>query len=250
MKRTLLIGLLWLAGSLSSVAEEPGKGSVSITAIEPASLVTGGVRTFKIRGFKLKEATELRFPEAPGVTAVIKEKKDATQPKGLENKVAGDCQLLAEITLSAELPASVLKFVVAVPSGDVHGSVHLVDPERVLEETEPNNGFRETCKLPPGKFVRGEFQGEKDVDVYEWQATAGRKLKIRAIGGGSLLMDPMIQCYDANGQFLAASDDAEDRDPSLEFTPRHAGPIFICLTDAHDMGGEWHSYLLTVYPVE
>ena len=63
-----------------SVAQEPKQEpAAAITALEPAALVAGGTATLKVRGFKLKDATEIRFPKAPGVKAVIKEKKDAAQ---------------------------------------------------------------------------------------------------------------------------------------------------------------------------
>ena len=115
-----------------------------------------------------------------------------------------------------------------------------------VEEKEPNNGFREAQKLEPGKSVRGGIQGEKDVDVFEFPAKAGQKLTVTVTGGSALVMDAALTCYDARGQFLAASDDAEARDPALTLTAVADGPIFLCVSDAHDKGGEWHSYLLTV----
>ena len=102
-------------------ADEPKKESAGITAVEPAALVTGGTATLKIRGFKLKDATELRFPKAPGVKATIKEKKDAAQPAGLENKVVGESQLLAELVLPADQPAGPLEYVIVTPAGEVLG---------------------------------------------------------------------------------------------------------------------------------
>jgi len=227
-------------------ADEPKKEVARITAIEPAALVTGGTAMLKIRGFKLKDATELRFPKAPGVKVEIKEKKDAAQPNGLENKVVGESQIVAELTLPADLAAGLLEYIVATPAGEVSGKIPVLTAANTVDEMEPNNGFRETQKLEPGKSVRGSFQGDKDADVYEFSAKAGQKLKVTVTGGSTLLMDAALTCYDTRGQFLAAADDGDTRDPALTLTLSADGPVFICVTDAHDKGGEWHSYLLTV----
>jgi len=244
MRRGLTVAVIALCGR--AAAQEQKKELASITALEPASLVTGGTSTLKIRGFKLKEATELRFPKAPGVKVTIKEKKDAGQVNGLESKVTGDTQLLAELTLPADLPAGMLDFTLITPAGEAAGKIPVLPPANATEEKEPNNGFREAQKLEPGKAVRASIQGEKDVDVYAFTAKAGQKLRITVTGGSALLMDPVLTCYDGRGQFLAACDDAETRDPVLALTAPADGPVYLCVSDAHDKGGEWHSYLLLV----
>jgi hypothetical protein len=227
------------------LADEPKKETASITAIEPASLVAGGKTTLKIRGFKLKDATELRFPKAPGVKADIKEKKDVAAPAGLEAKQVGESQIVAEVTLPPDLPAGPLDYVVATPVGEAPGHI-LIAGTAAIEEKEPNNGFRAAQKLEPGKPVRGRVEKDKDVDVFEYPVRAGQKLKITAAGGSALLMDAALACYDTRGHLLTMADDSEGRDPSLTFTAAADGAVFICVSDAHDKGGEWHSYLLTV----
>lgn len=241
---------LFLVCCAAALGDEPQKVLPGITAIEPAALVTGSTATLKIRGFKLKDASELRFPKAPGVKATIKEKKDAAQPNGLENKVVGESQILAELTLPADLPAGPLEYTIVTPAGDVSGKVSVLAAANAVDEKEPNSGFSETQKLEPGKSIRGSIQGEKDVDVYEFTAKAGQKMKVTVTGGSMLLMDAALTCYDARGQFLAVSDDAETRDPVLSLTAPADGPVFLCVTDAHDKGGEWHSYLLTMEEVK
>ena len=228
------------------VADEPKKEPAGVTAVEPAALIAGGTGTLKVRGFKLKDATEIRFPKAAGVKAAIKEKKDAAQPAGLENKVVGDSQILAELILPADLSPGPLEYVIATPSGDVSGKIPVVSAANVVEDKEPNNGFRESQKLEHGKSVRGSFQQDKDVDVYEFTGKAGEKLNVAVTGGSTLLMDASLTCYDSRGQFLAGADDAETRNPVLTLSPAGDGVVFICVTDAHDKGGEWHSYILTV----
>jgi hypothetical protein len=227
-------------------ADEPKKETASVTAIEPASLVTGSKATLKIRGFKLKEASEVRFPKAPGIKVEIKEKKDVTAPAGLEIKQVGESQLLVELTLPADLPEGPLEYVIITPAGEASGRMITVAPTMVVDEKEPNNGFRNAQKLELGKAVRGSLQPDKDVDVFEYPAHAGQKLKISVTGGSALLMDASLACYDSHAHVLAMADDTDGRNPSLTLTAAVDGPVFLCVSDAHDKGGEWHSYLLTV----
>ena len=241
--RRLVPAFLMICGA---GAQEPAKVSAAVTALEPAALVSGTTAALKFRGFKLRDASELRFPKAPGVKAEIKEKKDAGQVNGLENKLTGDTQLLVELTLPADHPAGPLEFMVVTPAGEAGGKIAVVTAAAAVDEKEPNNGFPEGQQLEPGKVIRGAFQGERDVDVYEFRGSAGKKFRITAAGGSALTMDAVLTCYDARGRFLAASDDAEGRDPSLTLAAAEDGPVFICVSDAHEKGGEWHSYLLTV----
>jgi len=231
-------------------AQEAKNEAARITAIEPASIVSGTTTTLKVRGFRLKESTELRFPKATEVKCEIKEKKDAGQAKGLENKRVGDTQLLAEITLPANHPAGILDYVISTPAGDAAGKLRVLAVDTSIDEMEPNNGFQEAQKLQPNQFARGSIQSDKDVDVYAFPAKAGQQLKVTVTTGSPLILDAVLQCYDARHQFLAAADDGESRDPGLMLKPPADGLVYFCISSAHDIGGEWNSYLLTVEEVK
>ncbi len=240
-----------LIGCCSRVlAQEAKNEAARITATEPASIVSGTNTTLKVRGFKLKESTELRFPKATEVKGEIKEKKDAGPPKGLENKLVGDTQLLVEITLPANHPAGVLEYVISTPAGDAAGKLRVLAVDTSIDEMEPNNGFRDAQKLQPNQFARGAIQSDKDVDVYAFPAKAGQQLKVTVTSGGPLIMDAVLHCYDARGQFLAAADDGESRDPVLTLKSPTDGLVYFCISSSHDIGGEWNSYLLTVEVVK
>ncbi len=264
MKRPL-IGLVFVAWSLGycdfdstliglcsrAKAQEAKNEVARITATEPAAIVSGTKTTLKVRGFMLKESTELRFPKASEVKSEVKEKKEAAPPKGLENKLVGDTQLLVEITLSADHPAGILEYVISTPTGDAMGKLTVLAVDTSIDETEPNNGFRESQNLPPNQSARGSIQGDKDVDVYAFTAKAGQQLKVTVVSGSPLILDAALHCYDARGQFLAAADDnGESRDPVLMLKSPTDGVVYVCISSAHDTGGEWHSYLLTVEEVK
>jgi hypothetical protein len=120
----------------------------------------------------------------------------------------------------------------------------------VIDEHEPNDGFREAQELQLGQAVRGSIQSDRDVDVFALPARAGQRLKVAVTSGGHLLMDAAIHCYDYRGQFLAGADDQQTRDPALTLDLKSNGTVFLCVTSSHDIGGPWHSYLLTVEEAE
>lgn len=238
-------------GCRSLVRAQETKNEVArITATDPASVVSGTKTTIKVRGFKLKESTELRFPKATEVKGEITEKKDAGPPKGLDNKLVGGTQLLAEITLPANHPAGLLEYVISTPAGDAAGRLRVLAANTSIDDTEPNNGFREAQELQLNQFARGTIQGDKDVDVYAFHAKVGQQLRVTVTSGGPLILDAALHCYDARGQFLAAADDGESRDPVLMLKPPTDGLVYLCISSANDIGGEWNSYLLTVEEVK
>ena len=86
--------------------------------------------------------------------------------------------------------------------------------------------------------------------MYAYPAKAGQQLKVTVTSGGPSIMDAELHCYDARGQFLAAADDGESRDPVLMLKSPTDGVVYLCISSAHDIGGEWNSYLLTVEEVK
>jgi hypothetical protein len=237
-------------GCVNALAQDKKDEAARIIAIEPSVIIPGTKVAVKVRGFRLKEATEIRLPMSTQSKAEITEKKDAGQPKGLENKLVGDTQVLAEITLPADHPAGILEYVIATPHGDATGKISVLAADAIIDETEPNNGFREAQKLPPGKSVRGSIQADKDVDVYAYSVVAGRQYKVMVTSSAPLIFDADLHCYNGRGQFLAAADDVESRDPVLTLKSPEEEIVFLCVSSAHDIGGEWHSYLLTVEEVK
>jgi hypothetical protein len=130
------------------------------------------------------------------------------------------------------------------------GKLRVLAADTSFDEAEPNNGFRESQELRSNQFARGAIQGDKDVDVYKIIAKAGQQLKVTVTSGGPTIMDAALHGYDARGQFLATVDDSESRDPVLMLKSPTDGPIYVCVSSAHDIGGEWNSYLLSVEDVK
>lgn len=232
-------------------AQEVKNQGARITAIEPASLVCGSPVTWKVRGFDLKQATRLRFPTIDNLEISLKDARDAEPAKGLDNQQTGNTQVTAEFTVPANLPEGTFDFVIVTPTSEATGKVPVLSADSALDEQEPNNGFREAQAMSLGQQVRGTIQSDKDVDVFAIAVQADQQLKVTLTSGGPLLMDSEITCYDEQGQFLAAADDdPQTRDPNFVFTTKTNGNVLLCVSNAHDLGGPWQSYLLRVEEVK
>ncbi len=220
--------------------DEPAR----VIAIAPLHLVAGEKATFRMRGMKLKEATEVRA--TPDAAATLKEKKDSTVPNGLEAGDVGNTEVSIELTPPAGCAKLTLELV--TPAGTVQREVAVFPKDAMTAEKEPNNGFREAQQFNPAKPVLAKIDGDKDVDVFRFDARAAKPFTARVIaaGAGSLL-DPFLSLYDLTGRLLASTDDTDaKRDPVLTFTPKTDGPLCLVITDAQDRGGAWHDYRLEV----
>ncbi len=240
--------MLCLTGTVQS--QDAKAISPRVTAVEPAALVRGNAATLKLRGFELKQAKQLRFPSASAIAVVLKEAGDAPPAKGLDNNQVGGTQIVAEFTLPADLPTGLLDFVVTTPAGETSGKIMVLAADAVLEEHEPNDGFRDAQPVRLGQSVRGAIPSDKDVDVFAFPARVGQSLRIAVTSGGPLLMDAEVACYNERGQFLAAADDDQTRDPVVTLTTTNDGSLLICVSSAHDVGGAWQSYWLTIEEVK
>lgn len=243
-----------------ATAQDVEIGKPRVTATEPAALVSGSKVTFKVRGFELKGAKEIRLirhsdaslneANAGPISFAVTATNDAGQAKGLDSKYVGDTQCVADLLLPDDLPAGLYDYLIDTPNGEAKGKIRVLGADAVVDEEELNNGFDDAQEILLGKLTRGSIQSDKDVDVFALSVVAGQHLRISVTSGGTLLMDAQLDCYDSRRQFLAASDDDQSRDPVATCTTSVDGIVYICVSSAHDIGGEWHSYLLAVEEVK
>lgn len=221
-------------------------------AVAPMTVSPGTTVLLKIRGTKLSSATEVRFPGAAALTAVIKQKKAAEVPNGLDGKDVGDTLVEAEVVIPADCKAGAMAFVVVTPEGDASGgSVQVRDPATVLEEKEPDNGFSEAQVVEFGRVLKGSIKEDKDVDVFRFAGRAKQRVtaELSASCCGSLL-DAGLTLFDAQGQILAMNDDhGKTRDPRVNVQLPADGAYFLSVNDVHDRGGAWHNYELSLKEV-
>lgn len=255
--RALVAGVLLAAMLCPGVgfAQEEKKPMEAprITAIAPLEVISGLTTTLHIRGMGLADATALRFADAPSLAVELKEKKKADIPNGLDAKKVGDSQVTAEIKVPAELTGEKLRFRVVTPAGETDWKeIRLAEADAIIEEKEPDNGFREAQPVAAGKLLRGSIKEDKDVDVLRFDGQRGKRMFVQVFAArrGSLL-DPILTLFDAQGQLLASSDDAdESRDAGLVVLLPADGPYYVSVADAHDRGGAWHVYTLEMKEVQ
>ena len=235
--------------ALSASAEDKKNDAPQITAITPLSVVAGETQTVRLRGLKLKDATEVR--STPALHATVKEKKDAAPPNGLEPKDVGDQEIVLELIVPADCTAKVISLEVVTPAGTTApGRFLVVAKDAMIREKEPNNGFREAQTWDTAKPLEGRIEADKDVDVFRIEGHTGKPLtfRITAASAGSLL-DAILSIFDAEGRLFATADDADGgRDTRVSVTPKSDGPLCLVVSDAHDRGGPWHDYRIEAQP--
>ncbi len=226
-------------------AEDKKPEPPKITSVEPVTLVPGFTGILKLRGFQLKTTQQFQFTDAPNIKVEVKDKKDPKDIPGMEKKDIGDSQVEIQLTVPADQPATSLTFTVQTEAGPTP-PVKIDVLSAFTDEKEPNNGFREAQAIQIGQPVRGNINQDKDVDVFRFTAKAGEEYHCEVTAARALsLMDAALVLYDAKGAMLAQADDTKDlRDPIMDFTIPQDGQYFVAVTDAHDHGGEWHSYEL------
>ena len=84
-------------------------------------------------------------------------------------------------------------------------------------------------RISTGRTATGNIEYEGDIDWYRLSARTGNRYTISLAGTGEGgLGDPIVRVIDAEGNELAANDDAEGSlNSQLEFIPRANGNVFI-----------------------
>lgn len=258
VRRPETLRCAWRAAFLLAAACSPGQllfaqekdAPPAIIAISPIQIVPGKTASLRIRGVKLGEASELKFPGAPVVlVAELKDKKKADLPNGLEAKDVGDTQLDAVFEVPNEMPIGVLALCLVTPGGTTAArEIRVVPAETLVEEKEPNGGFREAQTIELDRSVRATIAQDKDVDVFAFTAQPRATIVAEVVAARcASLLDPVLTLLDERGNVLGSNDDAVGRDARLAVPVAHGGKYFVVVQDAHDRGGAWHSYALTVH---
>jgi hypothetical protein len=230
--------------------EEKKKEPPRVIVIIPLGVVPGVTNTIKIRGLNLTNATAVRFPEIKTpVAAKIKTSGKAEVPKEQDAKKAGDTQLEVELKLPPETAVGSQPLVIVSPDGESQPqSLLVLDKSLLVEEQEPNNGFRQAQEIQLPATVQGSIQSANDVDVFRFAGKAGQKILFEVVAAryGSSL-DAILTLYDERGHILATNDDTDaGADAKLQVKLPGDGTYFISLIDAHDKGGPTHVYQLVV----
>ena len=220
-----------------------------IIVASPLAITAGVPVHVALRGLFLDEISEVKIA---GVETKIEiaSKGKATVPQNYDAKRIGDTQAEIKLTLPAETPPGALQLIAISAAGtSVPYPITVAKREDLIDEKEPNDGFKTAQPITVGKTVVGTIHDPRNVDVFEIKGQAGQKLVITVLASqaGSPL-DPFLTLYDSTGQVIAGNDDTDGRDPRLEAVLSKAGSYYISLQDANDSGGPHFAYLLKIAP--
>ncbi len=229
--------------------DEKKKDPPKITGAFPFAIIPGTTNKIKIRGLSLTNATAVHLPTAEKLAAEIKSRGKASVPEKADPKKLGDTQLEVELVLPADFPAGDLPIFVTAPEGDTStNQLRVIERALLLDEKEPNAGFRKPNDVKLPQTIRGTIEAANDVDVFRFTGRAGQKVRIVSLSAryGSTL-DPILTLHDAKGHTLVSSDDSGGAaDALVRLTLPSDGPYFVSIIDAHDRGGATYGYVLAV----
>lgn len=245
--------LLLLASAIPCSGEETEKEKpappTALLAV-PLVLERGQTTRCAIRGQRLDTVKTVTADKGASV-AVVSE-GEAKPPDGWKPEQIGDRQIVCDISIPDAFPpdAHALSLSLETAEGDTATiSIEVATPGNIVDEKEPNPGFRDAQDITPGRVVRGAIAAGNDNDVFQFDANADSHLEaaVTARQLGSAL-DPILTLFDANGFERARSDDApsQNRDARISLPIPATGRYFLVLQDAHDSGSDAHVYRLSL----
>ncbi len=255
LRRLLAITLVGLSAAFQGDARAEDKKepppTPRIATVGPFSLVRGTSNHLYIRGFNLDTATAVRLEgTAEAVVATIKSKGKVEVPKRIDPQRIGDSQVEIEFALPPDQSDASMTLVVSTKEGETRSRALVVlDASALIEEKEPNGGFRTAQEITPDKIIRGRIQDTYDVDTFKFQAKAGQQFtaEIEAASAGSPL-DSLLTLHDEKGHILTSNDDTDTGpDSLLKYKTPTDGTYYLTVTDANDIGSQAHAYHLTIH---
>jgi hypothetical protein len=278
----LLVAALLMPARAEDAKPADKKSEPRVILVSAPGLVRGRTNKLVLRGFNLGETTVAwidGFPRpatqpaatqatsqsassqpattqatskpAPELVMAVRMTAHAKSEVGkpFEPVKAGDSQVDLEVDLPPTGGAAEVTLVLATKEGEAKSpALHVLDASNVIDEQEPNDGFRQAQAIEFGKVVRGVIQVPSDVDVFQFRGRVGQKVRIEVLAAraGSLL-DSTITLYDSRGHVLFSNDDSElGSDSLLVETLPSDGTYYLSLTDANESGSVVHGYELTV----
>ena len=255
-RRLLFAGLcltLFLGpGATAEEKQADKKDLPRLTVLSPLAVTPGTTTTLYLRGFNLDAVKDAALLDAPaGSKIVLKSMGKATNPKDDYAKRYGDTEVEIELSLpESYLPDSVdLTLTLSNSAKPLVQKVQVTPRATLVDEREPNGGFKAAQSIPSACVIRGAINEDKDVDVYRFSGKAGQTIRLEVFGErmGSML-DAAISLYDDRGHLLTTQDDGPaGKDPVIQYKLSADGDYLIGVIDVSDRGGtRTHPYLLNV----
>ena len=248
LRRFLLLLIFLTPWSLPAQPKAAPKDDTKVTVVVPLGAAPGKATKLTVRGLKLDNAVEVRFLDPEIKAKIVSKGKTPPVDKMLDVNKMGDTQVVLEVTLPAGFSAETTAFQVLTSTREtpVHHLLVNNDPA-LIQEKEPNNGFKQAQPIVVPQLVDGAIGGNQDVDVFRFEGKQGQKLicEVLAARYGSPL-DSILTLSDDQGRTVASNDDAVGADSKLEVALARSGTYFLTVIDAHDQGSPAHVYRLVV----
>ncbi|HJZ56696.1 MAG TPA: PPC domain-containing protein [Gemmataceae bacterium] len=211
----------------------------------PLVVKPGEKQKLALRGKNLDAVKEVKVVGADDAQVKVLGAKKVPVPNNYPAERVGD----SEIEIELELPKDAKPGEVTLTAGDSEPyKLLLRDDLPAVAEKEENGGFDTAQPVSIPCAIEGTIKAERDVDVFRFDGKKGDTLRIevQAARYGSPV-DPLVTLHDADRRLLAAADDSEkSADPVLTVTLPRAGPYFLSVIDANDLGGPNFGYRVVV----
>ena len=217
-----------------------------IAVAVPFAMSANATTKVTVRGWKLDREIQASTTVA-GVTLKVLRHDKAPVPNGQDAKLIGDTLVELEVTVPENFSNETLPLTLQASGSEGATSTLLVGGSfPVLNEVEPNDGFRQAQPIAVPQIVNGQIQVDRDVDVFSFQLATEQRIVIeifaRRHGSG---LDSLLTIFDSKGRRLASNDDAEGSDSKIE-TVLPSGKYFVVVQDALDHGGPAHPYRMVI----
>ncbi|MCP4175273.1 MAG: hypothetical protein GY758_31370 [Fuerstiella sp.] len=218
--------------------------AIRMDGIFPAGAGAGTTIEVTLSGNDLDDAAELHFSH-PGITATQK----MAEPTAFV-KEAYPVPGQFVVTVTGDVPVGTFDVRVRGKYGLSNPRVFDISNVTELNETEPNNEWKQATEVGLTQIVNGQINGNTDVDVFRFAAEAGQKITLdcRARRIDSLL-DPVLSVYDATGRELINNHNGHAREAFVDFTVPADGEYHVQIADALYRGGAHFVYRLAIGPM-
>jgi hypothetical protein len=244
---SFLIPIVLTCTSVCLAQEAKSDKLPRIIVAAPLAIAPGMPVKLALRGLFLEDVIEVKIGDTE-LKAEIASKGKTAVPQNYDPKRIGDTQAEIKFALPADAPHGPLQLVAVTAGGvSVPYEITVASAADLIEEKEPNDGFKTAQSITPGKSVVGTIHEPRNVDVFAIQGQPGQKFVIEVLAShaGSPL-DPFLTLYDARGQIVIGNDDSNGRDPRLEVELSNSDSYFLSIQDANDAGGPHFTYLLKI----
>ena len=248
----IAMSCLQIAGGFGAAfaEEKPPTTPPAIKMTIPSAIDPATTKSLIIRGLQLDQITAIACVEdmTPISLGIVKKEKSAP-PEKVEANDVGDTQ--AEVTLS--IPADFNGDSLTITVSSEHGTsetfqIPVISGSKLVAESEPNDSLRKAQPVKIGTTIQASITQPKDVDVYEFQGTAGQVIvaDVSADRIGSPC-DSQLTLFDSSGQIVRIADDSPGScDAILKATLPRDDTYRIVVIEASDRGSLICTYLLRI----